>query len=105
MEEAVEWLSCMKCVGGGGTHAQADNESPQNAHKAHTTLGFHALKKEMHKQTDVKKKKKKKGRSHSSVAADGLFASFLSKLGRRWAPSLQGILGAFGDTEGVKNRG
>lgn len=35
--------------GGGGMHAQADNESPQNAHKTHTTLGFHALKEEMHK--------------------------------------------------------
>lgn len=49
-----------------------------------------------------RRQKKRKGREESQQPAlllTGLFMSSFNKLGHRWAPSLQGILGAFGDTE------
>lgn len=87
--------------GGGGMHAQADNESPQNAHKTHTTLGFHALKEEMHKQTDVKKKKRRK---RGGVTAAALLAGSLrpprTSWDSRWAPS---FCKAFWELSGTQN--
>lgn len=89
MEEAVEWLSCMKW--GGGAHAQADNDL-----KTHTRL---SCSKEGDAQTNRRQKKKRKKKGGGVPAADGLLASSWNKLGHRRAPSLQGILGASRDTE------
>lgn len=88
----------MKCVGGGGGQPcrSRDNESPQ---RHGLTRDHHATKREKHQQTD-EKKRRRRGRSGSSGgAAHGGFVSSFKRLGHRRAPSLQGILGTFRDTE------
>lgn len=69
-EEAMGWLSCMKCLWG---HAQAHNESPQKAQKNHNRtrrifFSLHAVNKQTHGQTRIETKRKKKGRNRSKSA-------------------------------------
>lgn len=66
MEEAVEWLSGMKCVGGGGRGVvgamqKRNNESAPEAHRPTPDWIFML---QGNKQTS--KEEKRKGRSHSN---------------------------------------
>lgn len=100
MEEAVEWLSCMKCVGG-AMHKQTMShlkKAHRNSHKRWVFMleGTRCT----NKQTS-KEKEREGGRSRSNRRCCG--PGFYVLLQTSWdiagLPSLQGILGAFGDTE------
>lgn len=81
-----------------GGHAQADNESPQESTQELTqTLGFHARRNKMHKQTDVKRKRKGRGEEpqQPAVLRTGLLCPPSNKLGHRWAAQFARHSGSF----------
>lgn len=94
MEKAVEWLSCMKCVGG---HAQADNESPQestrNSHKCWVFMleGTRCT----NKQTSKEKEREGEESQQPAVLLTGLLCPPSNKLGPRWAAQFARHSGSF----------
>lgn len=90
-------------MGRGAMHKQTMSHRKQHTRLPQHWVSMLSGRGTTNKQASTEKKGKG-GVPATSVAADGASMSSSNKLGHGWAPSLQGILGAFGDTEGVREK-